>query len=79
MIVIFPLMVDTPTAYHWLDIHQRVASAAKEFSLDVIDLLETFQAAGFRHVRADDVHPNEAGHRLAAEQIAAWLTRERRF
>jgi lysophospholipase L1-like esterase len=64
-------MVDYP----WTDIHARVAAAARRNGLVVVDLLSRYREAGFASVRADGVHPNAAGHRLAAEAIDATLKR----
>jgi len=69
ILVIFPLMIDTPVEYPWLDIHRRVTEVATQNGIEVIDLLARYRAAGFPNVRADTVHPNTVGHRLAAEAL----------
>lgn len=71
VLVIFPLMVDTTIDYPWRDIHARVREVATANGLSVVDLLDSYQAAGFATVRADTVHPNGVGHRIAAERIDA--------
>ena len=74
LLVIFPLMVDTPVAYPWLDIHRRVTEVATQNGIEVIDLLARYQAAGFANVRDDTVHPNAVGHRIAAEALYTAIT-----
>jgi lysophospholipase L1-like esterase len=76
LLLIFPLMEDTRVAYPWLDIHRRVARAARAQGLKVIDLLSLYQAAGFANVRADSVHPNARGHRLAGKALFRLVVRE---
>jgi lysophospholipase L1-like esterase len=71
ILVIFPLMVDTPVGYPWLNIHHRVTDVATQNGLEVIDLLDRYRAAGFSNVRDDTVHPNTVGHRIAAEALYA--------
>ena len=70
IVVVFPLMFDTAVDYPWADIHTRLDSVVKENGLSVVDLLDKYRAAGFAQVRADGVHPNEIGHRIAAEELA---------
>ncbi len=74
ILVIFPLMVDTPVAYPWLDVHRRVTEVARQNGIEVIDLLASYRSAGFSQVRADTVHPNTIGHRLAAEALYSAIT-----
>jgi len=77
VIVLFPLMTDTAVDYPWLDIHQRLAEAAHGEGLDLIDLLDVYAAAGLKNVRADNVHPNELGHDLAARELFKAMTDEK--
>jgi hypothetical protein len=42
----------------------------------VVDLLEPYRARGVRTVRVDDLHPNEVGHRIAADELMAAIRRE---
>jgi lysophospholipase L1-like esterase len=74
ILLIVPLMPDTPVGYPWLDIHKRVAEVARQNHIQVIDLLPSFQREGFSRVRADTVHPNEVGHRIAAEKLYAAIS-----
>ena len=76
VVVIFPLMMDTAIEYPWADIHRRVAAQAKQNGLLVVDLLDQYREVGLPLVRADGVHPNDVGHRIAAEQLAAVIERE---
>lgn len=75
VLVVFPLMVDTTVDYPWRGIHERVGHAAAQNGLAVVDLLQAYQDRGFAAVRADTVHPNKVGHRIAAEQLDAAIAR----
>lgn len=77
VVVLFPLMTDTALQYPWLDIHTRLAQAARGEGLDFIDLLDVYAAAGLKNVRADNVHPNELGHELAARELFKAMTNEK--
>jgi lysophospholipase L1-like esterase len=69
VLVIFPLMVDTPGSYPWRAIHRRLTDTAVANGLHVVDLLADYEQAGFAQVRDDTVHPNAAGHRIAAQRL----------
>ncbi|PYQ14309.1 MAG: hypothetical protein DMF80_12660 [Acidobacteria bacterium] len=76
VVVIFPLTtVDEWAQYRYADIHQKVARTAAAAGFEVLDLLPVFARHPPSDVRlADsDAHPNELGHRLAAEATAARL------
>ena len=75
-LVIFPLMADTSVDYPWLDIHRRLGAEAAREGLVVVDLLEPYRARGMGSLRVDDLHPNEAGHRIAADELMAAIRRE---
>ncbi|HLK10804.1 MAG TPA: GDSL-type esterase/lipase family protein [Candidatus Binatia bacterium] len=77
VLMIFPLMEDTRIAYPWIDIHRRVAAAARSQGLKVIDLLPAYRAAGFDKVRTDSVHPDALGHRLAGEALLQLVVHNR--
>ena len=83
MVVVFPLStVDGWSQYPYASVHLRVARAAAASGFDVVDLLPVFARRSPSELRlADsDAHPNEEGHRLAAEAIAArLLADEERF
>jgi len=73
-VVIFPLMLESGAGYPWMDIHHRVADAARRNGLAVIDLLESFQRVGLDRVRDDAVHPNARGHLIAARALETAIT-----
>jgi lysophospholipase L1-like esterase len=73
IVVIFPLAtVDDWAQYPYADIHPKVARAAAAEGFDVVDLRPVFARHPPTDVRLGegDAHPNEQGHRLAAEAIA---------
>jgi lysophospholipase L1-like esterase len=83
MVVLFPLgTVDDWSQYPYASLHLKVARAAAADGFDVVDLLPVFARRSPSELRlADsDAHPNDEGHRLAAEAIAArLLADEERF
>jgi lysophospholipase L1-like esterase len=76
MVVIFPLStVDDWAQYPYAGVHLKVARAAAADGFEVVDLLPVFACRPPTELRLtdSDAHPNEEGHRLAAEAIAARL------
>ncbi len=76
MAVVFPLCtVDDCALYAYGPLHRMVARAAAADGFEVVDLLPVYARRPPRELRlADsDAHPNEEGHRVAAEAIAARL------
>lgn len=67
-IVVFPLFRDL-AAYPLKDVHRKVAAAAERRALQVADLLADFQVlSGLTggSFTLDDLHPDQAGHSVAA-------------
>jgi len=79
VVMIFPLFADPlDERYPFADIHAQVAQAAREAGAVVIDLLPAFR--GLRSSLlvvdgADDEHPNEIAHRIAAQELLRTLDR----
>jgi lysophospholipase L1-like esterase len=76
MVVIFPLStIDDWSQYPYASVHLKVARAAAADGFEVVDLLPVFARRPPSELRLTegDAHPNEEGHRLAAEAIAARL------
>jgi lysophospholipase L1-like esterase len=76
LVVIFPLStVDDWAQYPYAGVHLKVARAAAADGFEVVDLLPVFARRPPSELRLTDgdAHPNEEGHRLAAEAIAARL------
>ena len=70
-LAIFPIFGDFE-AYPLEDVHRKVATAAKQRSLRVLDLLggyRAFSRMADGPFALDDLHPNAAGHALAAVAI----------
>jgi hypothetical protein len=70
VVMIFPLFGQPLDAsYPFADLHARVAHAAGEAGARVVDLLPVYRGLRWDVLvvdGADDEHPNEIGHRLAA-------------
>jgi len=73
-VVLFPWFVRL-NDYLLPDVHARMASIAKEWGVPYLDLLDVFAGRDAETLRVSlaNEHPNAAGHRLAAEHIAAFL------
>ena len=60
-------------SYPFADVHAKVAQAAAEAGARVLDLLPRYRGLDWRLLvvdGADDEHPNEIAHRIAAQAIA---------
>ena len=77
MVLIWPLLTDfRDYKFRW--IHEWVASQAAAREFRVLDLLPAFSSQSFRSwqiTSEDHVHPNVAGHKMAAKQFVGWFTR----
>ncbi len=74
VVAIFPLFGNRLDAgYPFADVHARVAQAAAEAGARVVDLLPVYRGLDGALLvvnGADDEHPNEIAHRIAARAIA---------
>ena len=74
VVAIFPLFGNTlDGGYPFADVHAKVAQAAGEAGAKVVDLLPLYRGLDWRLLvvnGADDEHPNEIAHRIAAQAIA---------
>lgn len=77
LVVIFPLLYDFEN-YRFGSIHQKIKNFCNDRRILLLDLFPAFS----RHPAEDlwanptDHHPNETAHRIAAEEIAAFIDRE---
>jgi len=74
VVVIFPLFANPLDArYPFADLHAKVAQAAGDAGAKVVDLLPRYASVDWRLLVVDganDEHPNEIAHRIAAQAIA---------
>ena len=74
VVAIFPLFGNRlDEGYPFADVHAKVAAAAAESGARVVDLLPLYRGLDGRLLvvdGADDEHPNEIAHRIAARAIA---------
>ena len=76
VLMIFPMpKVKSWKDYSLQEVHEKVAGAARRAGMEVIDLLEPFSRVEIDVLRfnAYDPHPNEEGHRVAAETLLEHL------
>jgi hypothetical protein len=78
LVVVFPLLYDFEN-YRFSSIHEKIEGFCHDCRILYLDLLPAFS----RHNRAEDLwanptdhHPNEIAHRIAAEEIAAFIVNE---
>jgi lysophospholipase L1-like esterase len=74
VVAIFPLFGNAlDDGYPFADVHAKVAQAAGEAGAKVVDLLPLYRGLDWKLLvvnGADDEHPNEVAHRIAAQAIA---------
>ncbi len=74
VVAIFPLFGNPlDQRYPFADVHGKVSQAAAEAGAQVVDLLPSYRGLDWRLLvvdGADDEHPNEIAHRIAAQAIA---------
>jgi lysophospholipase L1-like esterase len=75
--VLFPLYgLPLDASYPFANLHTEVAEILKARSIQMLDLLPAFQGIPVERMQVipgNDFHPNEIGHRIAAEWILRWL------
>ncbi len=71
-VMLWPLLVDLDGAYRFEEAHRRIGRVAHRNGISFLDLLDTLRGHGGDSLWAHpaDLHPNEIGHRLAAEALA---------
>lgn len=79
--VIFPLF-DFPLndSYPFLALHESIGTVLKERNIPFLDLFSRFKGLPVERLQlipGKDSHPNEIAHRIAAEQLLAWLVRRK--
>ncbi|MCB0330024.1 MAG: SGNH/GDSL hydrolase family protein [Bdellovibrionales bacterium] len=79
-VVLFPLFgLPLDESYPFLPIHRKVNKFFDQIEVNRFDLLKQFRFIPIDRLQTApglDSHPNEIGHRIAAEAIYRWLARE---
>ncbi len=75
MVCIFPFMYELNDHHPFTKIHQMVAEHCTKNGIPVLDLLNAFKGQAYQSlwVHPTDQHPNEEGHRIAAQALAAYI------
>lgn len=75
--VVFPLFgMPIDQNYPFDPVHEKIENLLKELQIDFLDLKNAFQGIPLERIQLVpnyDFHPNELGHRIAAEHLALWL------
>ncbi len=79
--VTFPLF-GTPLddSYPFLPLHEKIGHALDALAIPHLDLFPLYRGIPLSRLQVipgDDFHPNEIGHRMAAEAIFDWLAKDR--
>ncbi len=80
LILLFPrLELEPDGSYRRAPRHKAVRTLAERLGFMVLDLLEPFKKLGLENAKqnGDRVHPSARGHRVAAEQLLAFLEQKR--
>jgi lysophospholipase L1-like esterase len=75
LVVVFPMMTWLKHDYPLTEVHQLVRDFCTSRSIECVDLLDRFVGLDEQElwVHPRDQHPNDVGHHLIAEGIAAYL------
>ncbi|MCB0344253.1 MAG: SGNH/GDSL hydrolase family protein [Bdellovibrionales bacterium] len=78
--VIFPLFgMPLDKNYPFTELHTKVQQVLRQLNILTLDLLSAYFGLPLDRMQTivgTDFHPNEIGHRIAAEEIYYWLARE---
>ena len=74
VVVVFPILVDFEQ-YPFVPVHEAVGQRARALGFDVVDLLASYRAQRAESLATDVIHPNAAGHAIAARELVAHLRR----
>lgn len=75
VVVVFPMLYDFNN-YPFKQYHEQVLRLLSDLDIDHIDLLPPYSEFGadeFRIIESDASHPNDLGHKIAAEKLQAYL------
>lgn len=81
VVMIFPILHALDESHPFLDLYAKVAASAEASGAHVLDLFPRMKGRSARSlwVHPTDQHPNELAHRIAAEQLAAFLGADSEF
>lgn len=78
--VVFPLYGHRlDDSYPFFDIHSKVHNILNKNKIPYLDLFESYKYFPLSRIQVEpgiDFHPNEIGHRIAAEEIYSYLIKE---
>jgi lysophospholipase L1-like esterase len=78
--IVFPLFgLPLDNEYPFLPLHKKIGDLLENLDIEYLDLFPTFKGIPLERIQlipGQDFHPNEIGHRLAAEAIYNWLIEE---
>jgi len=77
-VAIFPFLYDLDETYPFRALHQKLVEYCRWNNIPVLDLFDAFQGHEYADlwVHPSDQHPNEEGHRIAADALADFIARE---
>jgi lysophospholipase L1-like esterase len=77
-VAIFPFLYELDASYPFRPLHEMVAQFCLWNGIQVLDLFDAFEGRSYAElwVHPSDQHPNEDGHRIAAEALADFVRKE---
>ena len=77
-ILIFPFMYELTDEYPFKPVNEMILNYCKNHNIPVQDLIPAFRGYSYADlwVHESDQHPNEKGHRIAAEAMAEFILKE---
>ncbi len=77
-VAIFPFLYSLDASYPFRPLHEMVAQFCVWNGIRVLDLFDAFEGRPYAElwVHPSDQHPNEDGHRIAAEALADFVRQE---
>jgi lysophospholipase L1-like esterase len=75
VVAIFPFMYELNDRHPMAPVHRMIADHCIRSGIPVVDLLDAFRGQDYPAlwVHPSDQHPNEIGHRIAAEALARFI------
>jgi hypothetical protein len=79
VVVNYPVLVRLDDSYPFRDFDDKIAARCREVGVRFLDLLPAFEGRNGQDlwVHATDQHPNEIAQKIAAEELARFMAREK--
>ena len=77
-VAVFPFMIDLNDNYPFGDLHRMITDGMKQYGIPVLDMFPAFNGQDYLKLWAhpSDQHPNEKGHKIAADAISEFVIQQ---